>query len=249
MAIIENTPLDLKARLAAAGITLYVKNGKTVLRPATSRQPERRTRAQFVTRQRIAHNNHLWRLLRSAGDPRFEGGSSPYHRFCSLMTSCTVPFLTRDQHLLGASLLLPGMVVSDGPLEEIGYSLGTADGAPALVTDLDPRAPRGERYRLYSLRQEDQQGIPRLSIAAREFAFKDLSAAPDASGLRLLAAGGGVALAGSVFADPMCGFALVRLRGGEASSQRVVTGCDLYRRFATDEALLAAAATYGGLTR
>lgn len=249
MAIIENNPLELKARLAAAGITIYIKDGRTVLRPARSDQPRRMSRKQFALRQRMIHNNTLWRLLRAAAEPRFEGGSSPCHRFRALNTQSPDIFLTRDQHLLGASLLLPGMVVSDGPLEEIGYSLGTAAGAPALVTDLDPRAPRGERYRLYSLRQEEQQGIPRLSIAAREFALKDLSAAPDASGLRLLAAGGGVALAGSVFADPMCGFALVRLRGGEASSQRVVTGCDLYRRFATDEALLAAAATYGGLTR
>ena len=31
MAIIENNPLELKARLAAAGITIYIKDGRKVL--------------------------------------------------------------------------------------------------------------------------------------------------------------------------------------------------------------------------
>lgn len=59
---------------------------------------------------------------------------------------------------------------------------------------------------------------------------------------------GTLAIAGPRFADPMLGFALVRLKNGRASHQRVVTRCTYYERFTTEEALQTAAKSYGGLT-
>jgi hypothetical protein len=46
----------------------------------------------------------------------------------------------------------------------------------------------------------------------------------------------------------MLGFALVRLKDGHASRQRVVTRCTYYERYTTEEAIQAAAKSYGGLT-
>lgn len=249
MARIDNNPMELKARLAAAGITLYIRNGRTILRPSRSDQPRRMTRKQFALRQRMIHNNALWRELKQAAAPCFEGGSSPCHRFRSLNTASPALYLTRDLHETGAALLLPSMVVSDGPLEPVGYHFGEAGGRAALLTDLRPKAPRGERYRLYLLRQEEWQGVPRLRVAACDFCPPQLPTVDGMPALEFLTVDGRLALAGDAVADPMCGFALVRLGGGQASPQRVETRCTYYRRFTSEEALVAAAESYGGLTR
>ena len=59
---------------------------------------------------------------------------------------------------------------------------------------------------------------------------------------------GTLALIGDLFADPMFGFALVRILDGHVSSQRVVTRCTYFERYTTEEALQAAAKSYKGLT-
>ena len=46
----------------------------------------------------------------------------------------------------------------------------------------------------------------------------------------------------------MMGFALVQVKDVMASHQRVVTCCEYYKRYIAEEALQAAAKSYGGLT-
>lgn len=58
-----------------------------------------------------------------------------------------------------------------------------------------------------------------------------------------------MALTGDHFANPMMGFGVVRIADGHVSSQRVVTRCTYYERFTTEEAMQAAAKSYGGFTR
>ena len=66
--------------------------------------------------------------------------------------------------------------------------------------------------------------------------------------------GGRLALTGDEFADPMRGWALVRVipsaTPGEdrCSTQSLVTNCRLYEQYTTEEALQQAAQSYGGLT-
>jgi hypothetical protein len=47
----------------------------------------------------------------------------------------------------------------------------------------------------------------------------------------------------------MLGFALIRLKKGHASRQRVVTRCTYYEQYTTEEAIQAAAKSYGGFTK
>ncbi|MBO7499168.1 MAG: hypothetical protein J6T64_08290 [Bacteroidaceae bacterium] len=47
----------------------------------------------------------------------------------------------------------------------------------------------------------------------------------------------------------MLGFGLTRVKDGFASHQRVVTRCQYYERYTTEEVLLSAAKSYGGLTK
>ena len=73
-------------------------------------------------------------------------------------------------------------------------------------------------------------------------------------GLMLVEVDGCLALTGDEFADTMKGWALVRVEGSPAagswrcSSQSLVTRCTSYMPFTTEEALLEAAKSYGGLT-
>ena len=46
----------------------------------------------------------------------------------------------------------------------------------------------------------------------------------------------------------MQGFGIVRVKEGHASPHRVVTKCTSYEQYTTEEALQAAAQSYGGLT-
>ena len=59
----------------------------------------------------------------------------------------------------------------------------------------------------------------------------------------------GVAFVGDIFGDETKGWALMLINGDQCSSQQIVTRCTLYERYTTEEALLAAAASYGGLTK
>jgi hypothetical protein len=65
---------------------------------------------------------------------------------------------------------------------------------------------------------------------------------------------GHLALTGEEFSDTMRGWALVRVSpsstpgAGRCSTQSLVTQCRLYEQYTTEEALLQAAESYGGLT-
>ena len=59
---------------------------------------------------------------------------------------------------------------------------------------------------------------------------------------------GRLALVGEEFRDEQKGWALVKVTDGRCSPQAIVTRCTLYEQYTTEEALEAAADSYGGLT-
>ena len=76
--------LKISGRLKESGITIYNRNGRTVTRTATSLQPERRTRKQFIARQQMLHSTRMWKLVKWAGTPMFPAQPTAYNRFLSL---------------------------------------------------------------------------------------------------------------------------------------------------------------------
>ena len=223
-------------RMPRAGITVYSRGEGIVARPAKSHQPKRRTRAQFVARQQQSHSCRLWAPLKWAGEPLFEKAPTAYARFRSLMRRTPVVFLPR---LSNATFLLPGMPVSDGVLPVVEQWLGEVDGTPALLTSLAPAdLQRGDTLRLYSLHQYIEGRCPVVRIKADTLNLSDLREID-----------GHLALVRDDFADEMTGWALVHIRRGRCSSQSVVTRCTYYLPFTTNEALLSAAESYGGLTK
>ena len=263
MAELINKGVYLNGSLKVDGVTFYTRKGKTIMRSAFSEQPNRRTRKQFVARQRMTHTTSLWKRLRETGEPLFVGGTSSYGRFCTLMRKLPVVFLQKRDYPRGGSLLLPGMPVSDGPLPDIEYGLGEVEGTPALLTSLR-LAPggsltgrgadlsRGEQLWLYRLRQTVQQvGEAHTPVVRVRLEVLDTSASGMESPFESIAlreVDGQMALTGEVFGDETMGWALVRVNEGQASSQKVVTRCTLYGQYLTEEALQRAARSYGGLT-
>ena len=226
--------LTLNGSLKRAGVSFYSKNGQTIMRVARSRQPKRCSREQFIVRERMRHAVALWRPLKWAGDPLFDS----YGRFLSLMRRVPAVFLTKEQHASGVTLMLPGMPMSDGVLPVVEQRLGEVEGTAALlVVPSSLELKRGDELLLYTARQTVHIDTPRVEIVRREVEPSEL-----------VEADGMLALVDEAFGDIMAGWALVHVGHGRCSSQGLVTRCTYYQSFTTEEALQAAAESYGGLT-
>ena len=229
--------MTIPGRFKKTGYTVYLRNGKPVSRPATSNQPKRRTRKQFVARQQMLHSTRLWKALKWAGTPMFPAQPTAYNRFLSLMHRTEVVFLPQNRPLDGATLLLPEMPLSEGLLPTVKQHLGEVDGNAALITNLTRSSiHRDDNLILYTLTQ-DTKGKPRVWFKQREVIPEKMTETPE-----------GLALVSDEFADDMKGWALVHVRDERCSTQTAITRCTYYQQFTTEEALQEAAASYDGLT-
>lgn len=173
--------------------------------------------------------------------------------------------LVRERQSHNNALLLPDMVLSDGPLPPVSYQLGEVDGQPALLTDLTPKdvrnlsAPddavngKGTSLLLYILKQRViplhvDTDLFQLSIKVEALTAEAFTTVPSTLLSPYKSAKGTLALTEDRFADPMLGFGIVRIKDGHASRQHVITRCTYYEQYTTEEALQAAAKSYKGLT-
>ena len=223
--------IKVDGSLPSAGVTLYTRQGQTIIRAATSHQPLRRTQQQFAQRERLAHNNNLWKVVKSTS-------FITYAQFCALAAKLPALYLTCMEHFEGYTLLLPGIPVACGTLPDIGQRLGSVEGSPALLTDLQPELlTAADRLVLVTLEQVCYGGQPQLAA--------DSEAVPRTA---FTVVDGRLALVDSRFGDDRFGWALVRRRRDLCSTQTVVTAATAYRQYLTPEARQRAAESYGGLT-
>ena len=229
----------LTGSLRRSGVTIYERNGQLVTRTATSYEKRSNTRPQFIQRQKMRHTQALWKMLKyGCKEIMFTQRQTAYQNFASLANRLPAVYVERirmDQ----ASFLLPGIPVSDGTLPMIQLQLGEVNGTPALLTDLsnDNRTYR-TKYWLYTAVQTlENDFMPRVRFSMCEVRWSDMTVA-----------GGRLALVGEEFADEMKVWALVKVIDDRCSSQTIVTRCTLYEQYTTENALEAAAKSYGGLT-
>ena len=227
----EKSGILVNGSIRSAGVTFYTKKGKTIVRSSKSHQPVRRTLAQFDVREKRAHLNRLWRVVRGSG-------LISYAQFCALAAKLPALYLTREEHKSGFTLLLPGIPVACGTLPDVAQRLGTVEGSPALLTDLVPSLlTPSERFTLVVVEQVCYGGHPQLAVATEAVsrtAFTEVD--------------GSLALVGDRYGDVRYGWALVRQRRALCSTQTVVTAATTYRAYLTPDALHRAANSYGGLT-
>jgi len=229
--------VEIIGKIPSLGVTKYIRNGTVITRVSTSEGRRSNTRGQFIQRQRMRHSIALWKEL-SPWSPMFTEGKTTYHRFLSLTNQLPVVFLSKNKASVEGSLLMPGIPVSEGGLSPIQQRLGEVDGTPALITDRKADDVRPfEVFLLYSAEQQFQrEDCPRVSFTMREVKRTEFTLVD-----------GCLALADNDFADEMKGWALVRVMGKNCSTQSIVTRCQYYVQFTTEEALEDASKSYGGL--
>ena len=92
----------LIGRMPQSGVTIYEKQGKTVVRTAhNSSKPRRCTLKQFIQRQRMRHSIALWHELLCC-DPMFTEHQSAYSGFVALANRLPAVFVDKslaDCHL------------------------------------------------------------------------------------------------------------------------------------------------------
>lgn len=223
--------------LRSAGITTYMRQGKMVTRVSNSDERRSNTLPQFIQRQKMRHSIALWSMLKYC-KPMFTKHQTAYVNFTSLANQ-QLPAVYVEKILMDkASFLMPGIPVSDGTLPAVSEQLGEVDGVPALVTDLKADAwMSGTKLWLYTAEQRDGDSMPRVWFSKREVSWQEMTLAD-----------GHYVLKDEMFACDTKGWALVLVKGERCSSQTIVTCCTLYQQYTTDEALHAAAKSYGGLT-
>ena len=266
MARFEDNGFKIRGRLA--GATIYERDGKAFIRPSHITQPHRLSRKQLVLRERLIHNNILWRVLKPEQARLFEPGGTPNRRFMKENKVSPTVYLSKQQAEQGFALLLPDMLVSDGTLPPVGYALGVVGGRRALLTDIPceeaaskgPTAaestglagltPAGEGGQagllLCVVRQVVVGGKPQVTLEVEE--CRGLSGVDGQTAQGLSGVDGRLVLLDERLSEAMAGFALVRVREGRVSRQRIVTSCDYYLSFTTEAALQCAAKSYDGLT-
>ena len=153
-------------------------------------------------------------------------------------TQLPVVFLPKNKNSVEGSLLIPGIPVSEGNLLPVQQQLGEVDGTPALVTDRKADDVRPyEVFLLYTAEQQfHHEDSPKVVFKMREVKRDEFTLVD-----------GCLALLNNDFGNEMKGWALVRVMGKNCSTQSIVTRCKYYEQFTTEEALQAAAKSYGGL--
>ena len=218
--------------------TYYSQDGKQMLRTAKNVTHKRKTSAQFKQMMLFQNRNRLWMVMKKTDELYFEGDkSSTQRQFIAANSQLPAVYLRKG---LDATLLLPGMVVSDGPLPSFDYHLGELDGTPALLTTLAEADARKGRLLLYVFRQSEAKVFPSVNAEVIDLSH-------DTDRVTLTTCDGCLVLTGSIFADEMSGFGLVHVVEGHASRQTLVTRCTVYERYMTEEVLMDAAHSYGSV--
>lgn len=230
--------LMFSGRLRKSGLTIYMRQGQMIARTAISEERRSNTRAQFIQRQKMRHSVELWKMLRFCEVLMFTERKTVYQNFMSLANRLPVVYVPNNGLMGNASFLMPDIPVSDGTLPVVKQELGEVDGTPALLTSLkvDERSDHAKLL-LYTAVQTFEHDMPRVRFSIREVSWWDMNVVD-----------GRLALVGEEFSDEQKGWALVKVTDGRCSPQAIVTRCTLYEQYTTEEALEAAADSYGGLT-
>ncbi|MBP5562674.1 MAG: hypothetical protein J6X51_01400 [Bacteroidales bacterium] len=226
--------ITFTGRLRSDGITIYQKQGKTIIRSSSRRTSKGFTIKQFIQRQRMRHAIALWRELEYCY-PMFTEAKSAYNGFVSLANRLPAVFVAKRDAMDHPSFLMPGIPVSDGTLPELKQRLGEVDGKAALITNLKRYEARyTDTLKLFVAEQTNEDNIPRVNFRVRNVLKEELVETEN-----------GMALVGEEFSDDNKGWALVLVIGDSCSSQSIVTRCKFYEQFTTEELMNEAAKTYG----
>ena len=168
--------MTIPQRRRIAGMTFYLRNGQLVGRASSTHEKRSNTLPQFIQRQKMRHTMALWKMLRFC-DVMFTERRTAYQNFASLANQLPVVYVPDNGIMNQASLLMPGIPVSDGILPMVKQELGEVDGTPALLTDLkESERTHHAKLRLYTAVQKlENEVLPRVRFSMREVSWWDMS--------------------------------------------------------------------------
>ncbi len=203
MAKSKNNTLGFTGRIRGAGVTFFRRGGKTYARVSTRTAPNKQSVKQFINRERMRHSIALWHCFYSSDKPLMEtsGSLTAYNAFLRANSALPTVYLTKQQAVQGAALLMPGMVVSEGRLPKVEYDFALlAGGERVVLTNLltgidasttqeltiscnddlrqllctnhrNPQLMPGDRVRFYRFEQWLEGDCPTVTITCCEMAL------------------------------------------------------------------------------
>ena len=203
MAKVKNTVVGFTGRIAGHGITLYRRRGKVYARISTREVSDRQSMNQFKTREKMRHSIALWKSFYSPYKPLMttSDGTIAYNAFLRANSVLPTVYLTKQQAVQGAALLMPGMVVSEGRLPAVEYDFAVLEsGERVVLTNLltgidegetrelsircnddlrqllcsrsrNPQLMPGDKVRFYRFEQRMQGDCPTVKITCCELAL------------------------------------------------------------------------------
>ena len=203
MAKAQNTTFGFTGRIAGRGITLYRRRGKVYARISTREVSDRQSKNQFKTREKMRHSIALWKCFLTPYKPLMttSDGTIAYNAFLRANSALPTVYLTKQQAVQGAALLMPGMVVSEGRLPEVEYGFAVLEsGERVVLTNLltgidesetqelaigcnddlrqllctnhrNPQLMPGDRVRFYRFEQRLEDDCPTVTITCCEMAL------------------------------------------------------------------------------
>ena len=282
MAKSKDNALGFTGRIRGVGVTFFRRGGKTYARTSTRTAPKKQSVKQFMYREKMRHSIALWHRFYVPYKPLMEtsGNMTAYNAFLRANSVLPTVFLTKQQAVQGAALLMPGMVVSEGRLPAVEYEFavlptdervvltslltGIEEGETQELTigcndDLrqllcsssrNPQLMQGDKVRLYRFEQQMQGDCPTVKVNCCELALdNDPRQKPALRGWQFYSHEERLAIGGAD--DENTGWAVVLYGEKEqcASTQQVVTTCQLYQQYTTDKALERAAESYGNVEK
>ena len=185
------------------GVTFFRRGGKTYARVSTRTAPNKQSVKQFINRERMRHSIALWHCFYSSDKPLMEtsGSLTAYNAFLRANSALPTVYLTKQQAVQGAALLMPGMVVSEGRLPAVEYDFAMLEsGERVVLTNLltgfgaeevqeltigcnddlrqllctnhrNPQLMHGDRVRFYRFEQQLKDDCPTVKITCCELAL------------------------------------------------------------------------------
>ncbi len=150
----------------------------------------------------------------------------------------------------GERVVLTNLLTGFGAEEVQELTIGSnADMANLLlVNHRNPQLVDGDTLRCYKLRQLMDGGCPKVKVECCEVGLEnDPRRNPSLREWRFLTVGGRLAIGGADDENTGWAVAIHNEKERKASTQRVLTTCQLYRSYTTDEALAQAAESYGNV--
>lgn len=203
MAESKNKNFGFNGRIRGLGVTFYRRGGKTFARVSTRSTSNKQTLGQFKVRERMRHSIALWKSFYTPYEPLMEttGTTTAYNAFLRANSALPTVYLTKQQAVQGAALLMPGMVVSEGRLPAVEYGFAVLEsGERVVLTNLltgidecetqelaigcnddlrqllcsssrNPQLMPGDRVRFYRFEQRLEGDCPTVTITCCEMAL------------------------------------------------------------------------------